>query len=170
MEKEITIFGHVNGKGILSIYNRDEFIKSISEFFKGRNVQMTFTDKFYEFSDKHRGYYFGVLVRQIQSAWLSTGIKKSMSKIDAEMREMFLYYEELNESTGLFEKHIHTLKKGDTSVSVTMMKDFVEQCIIWTAQNLNWAVPYPSEVFTESDMTEHQQNTKGIGVNDKSTI
>lgn len=170
MEREIIVYGHVNREGDLSIYNRDAFVKSIREHYKNKSIQITLTDRFYSFSDKHRSYYFGVLLRQIKMAWESYGVIKSMGDIDEEMRYKFLYFEELNVEKGEMERHIHTLKKDDTNVSKKMMREYIEKCIIWTIQNLDWAVPYPSEEFLDDDMTDHQQKTKNIGVNDKSTF
>lgn len=167
MDKEFTTYGHVNEDGVLSIYNRSVFISSIKDYYKNTSVQLVFSERFYQFSDKQRSYYFGVIVKEIQKAWLKSGVIKSLSKIDSEMRDKFLFYEELNEETGLFEKHIHTLKKGDTSVSKKMMKDYCHFCIIWCVQNLDWCIPFPSEDFTENDMTENQRESRKI---DKTTF
>lgn len=170
MQKEFTTYGSVDKDGNLSIYNRSVFLKNIKDYFKSTSVELVFRERQYRFSDRMRGYYFGVLIKEIQKAWLSTGVIKSLNDIDIEMRDKFLYYEEVDEETGLYEKHLHTLKKSDTKVSKQMMREYCERCIIWTAQNLQWAIAMPSEEFTENDMTEHQRLSNNIGTNDKSTF
>jgi len=170
MNKEFTTYGHVDSNGVLSIYNRNVFVSNIKDYYKNISVELVFRERFYQFSDKQRNYYFAVIVKQIQQAWLKSGVVKSLATVDAEMREKFLYYEELNEDTGLFEKYIHTLKKGDTSVSKKMMREYCEKCIIWCVQSLDWAIAYPSEDFTEDDMTEHQRQSKNISGDDNTTF
>ena len=155
--REFVAYGSVDKNGKLSVYNQGQFVKNIREFYKNTSVEIVFKPRFYKFSDKARSYYFAVIVKQIQKAWLSTGVIKSLKDIDLEMRDKFLYYEEFNDETGLFEKYHHTLRKTDTEVSKSMMSKYCEMCIIWTAQNLEWAIAMPSEVFTENDMTERQR-------------
>jgi hypothetical protein len=147
MENEFTTYGHVDGKGKLSIYNQKGFIKKIHDYFKNSSIEILFKNRFYKFSDKARSYYFAVIVKEIQKGWLATGVIKSLKDIDLEMRDKFLFYEELNEETGMYEKYLHTLKKGDTAVSKKMMREYCDMCIIWSVQCLGWQIPYPSEVF-----------------------
>lgn len=166
---DFTTYGHVDNDGVLSIYNRSVFVSNIKDYYN-TSVQLVFGERFYQFSDKQRGYYFAVIVKEIQKAWLTSGVVKSRASVDAEMRDKFLYFEELNEDTGLFEKYPHTLKKGDTQVSKKMMRDYCEKCIIWCVQNLNWAIAYPSEEFTKEDMTDTQKRSHNISEVDNSTF
>lgn len=169
MLKEFITYGHVDKPGKLSIYNRAYFDKKIRDYFSQTSIEIVFREKLYQFSDSQRGYYFGIIVKEIQKAWLSTGIIKSLSEIDYELRNKYLYYEILNAETGLFEKTVHTLKKDDTEVSDRMMREYCELCIIWASQNLDWNVPYPNEAFGDSDMTD-KQNKFENGVTEKSTF
>lgn len=170
MPKEFTTYGHVDGEGKLSIYNKDIFTNTVKNHFKNTSVQLVFGERFYSFTDGQRSYYFAVIVKQIQKAWLASGVVKSLKEVDYDLRGRFLYFEELNEETGEYEKQLHTLKKGDTSVSKKMMREFCEKCIIWAVQNLSWAIPFPNEEFTVDDMTEHQRTVKKISVSDKGTL
>lgn len=169
MVKEFTSFGHVDREGKLFIYNKDNFNSQIKSNFRKTSIEIVFKEKLYKFKDKQRAYYFAIIVKDIQKAWLSTGIIKSLNDIDIELRDKFLYYEELNQDTGLFEKTLHTLKKNSTVVSYEMMKDYCENCIIWCIQNLDWAIPYPSEDFGLDDMTDKQRIIYN-GVTEKSTF
>ena len=162
MEKILNAFGHVDKDGRLVIYNRDLFIGAVKEHFKEMSIEFIIKERPYKLSDKLRSYYFAVVVKQIQSAYRSIGEIKSMHDIDYEMRDRFLYYEEFNEETGEFEKYLHTLRRDETKVSQKMMLAYIEDCIRWTAINLEWAIPFQSEEFTENDMTEHQQNIQSI--------
>ena len=145
MESEITVYGHVNKDGKMSLYNRDLFLQSIKENFESGLIELVVKKRFFPFSDKHRGFYFGVLLKHVQAGWKSYGTIKSLKQVDEELREKFLYWEEVDEETGEITKHIHTLKKSETQVTKSMMKEFVEHCIRWTAQNLEYIVPFPSE-------------------------
>lgn len=170
MQKDFTTYGHVDRDGKLSIYNKSVFTNTIKKYFKNTSIQIIFSNRFYSFTDSMRSYYFGILVPEIQKAFLSHGIVKSKNDVDYEMRDKFLYYEVLNEEKGVYEKYNHTLKKGDTNVSRQMMRDYVEKCIIWTIQCLDWAIPYPSENFIDDDKTELQKKTENMGTKDISTL
>jgi len=160
--KEFVTYGHVDDDGIMSIYNKSVFKERLQKFFRKTSIELLIRERVYSFSDSRRSYYFAVIVREIQKAWMVSGIVKSLHDVDYEMRDKFLYYEELNHETGLFEKYLHTLKKGDTHVSKQMMKHYCELCIVWCITNLDWAIPYPSEDFNESDMTDSQRKFEGI--------
>lgn len=160
MKNEFTHFGHVNKEGKLSIYDQEGFSEKIQEFFKGKSIELIICDRHYEFTNPMRSYYFGVIVPELQKAFQRSGVLKSRSEIDDDMRSLFLFYEVLNQGTGKYEKRIHTLRKDDTKVSVKMMKDFCEMCIIWCATNLDWAIAFPNEIFTYQDMTEGQRKAE----------
>ena len=116
MIKEFITYGHVDDAGKISIYNKGYFNKKVGDNFRKTNIEIVFRERLYEFTDSQRGYYFAVIVREIQKAWLSTGVIKSLSDVDYELRNKYLYYETLNAETGLFEKTVHTLRKNDTRV------------------------------------------------------
>jgi hypothetical protein len=128
----------------------------IAAIFPSTNVEITIKERFYRFSDGYREYYFAVVVKELQKAWKASGVVKSQKEVDTEMRDMFLYHEWLNPETGEFVKTIHTLRSNDTGVDQQMMKEFIEHCIIWALQNLDWAIPYPGEEFEMQDMTREQ--------------
>ncbi len=167
--KEFITYGHVDDQGKLSIYNKDAFSERLKSDFKKTTIEIIVRERFYQFTDGQRGYYFGVIVKEIQQAWKATGILKSISDIDQELRNKFLYYEVLNQDTDKYEKHLHTLKKHDTSVSAELMREYCECCIIWCIQNLDWAIAYSGEDFGEYDMTEKQFRFHN-GIKEKSTF
>ncbi len=169
-KKIYTTYGHVDSKGKLAIYNRDLFNRTIKDYFKSTSIELIISQKTYEFSDVMRSYYFAVVVKEVQKAYRSTGVIKSLKDVDSELRGMFLYNETYDEVKGVWETELHTLKKGDTLVTKKMMSEFVDLVIAWAIQNLDWAIPYPSENMDEDDFTEHQKNTMNRGNNYKSTF
>ncbi len=169
MIKEFITYGHVDADGNISVYNKETTLKRVSDDFRKTSIEIVFRERFFRFKDSQRGYYYGVILKEIQLAWKASGVLKSISDIDYEFRNKYLYYETLNEDTGVFEKTIHTLKKHDTAVSQKMMREYCECCIIWTIQNLDWAIPYPNEDFKDEDMTE-KQYTFHNGIKDSSTF
>lgn len=170
MVKEIIQYGHVNENGKVILYNENYLKSNIKKYFLKTSIEVIFKERFFVFSSKMRNYYFAVVVSEIRKAYLSIGEHKSKADIDYEMRDKFLYYEEVNPDTGLFEKYIHTLKDSDTKVSDKMMKEFIDMCILWAAQSLEWVIPYPSEVLGEEDMTEHQNRFNSKRVNSNTSI
>ncbi|MGR3218506.1 MAG: hypothetical protein ACUZ8H_01630 [Candidatus Anammoxibacter sp.] len=156
MNKEFTIYGHVDKDGKATIYNKEIALKRLSDGFRKTSIELVFRERFFRFTDSKRGYYYGVILKEMQMAWKATGVLKSISEIDYEFRNKYLYYETLDEETGKFEKTVHTLRRNDTKVSQKMMTEYCEFCIIWAIQNLDWAIPYPNEDFTDNEMTEKQ--------------
>ena len=170
MVNKFKYFGHVNSQGKISIYDKASFERKVQDFLKGKNVEFIIQERQYEFSNSMRSYYFGVIIPEIQKAFQMSGVLKSRSECDDSMRFLFLYYEVINEETGKYEKQIHTLRKDDTSVSSKMMKEFCEMCIIWCATNLDWAIPFPNEIFTFQDMTMNQRKSESARNLESSTF
>jgi hypothetical protein len=168
MENELTMFGNVDKNGVVTLYGRDTFMKHVKNGFREQKIQFTLSKRIYEFSDSQRAYYFAVITKGIQDGYNYSGVTKSRNDIDLEMREKFLYYEEVNEETGFLEKHLHTLKKGNGIVSSSMMRIFCQMCIIWTKENLIWSIPFPNEEFDEWELQDNEEQ-KEVGVKDKST-
>lgn len=149
MGKSIKVYGHVNSDGVLSIHHRNNFVSRLKSDFKNTTVEFDLIPRFREFSDDHRGYYFGVVVKQTQKAMRYAGNFMSLKEVDYFLRERFLYYEVFNDESGEYEKTVHTLRKSETQVSSKMMKEYCEMCIIFLAQWLNWPIPYPNEILTK---------------------
>lgn len=155
--KEIIFSGHVNKESKLTIYQKELFSIQLSKF-NNSSVDIIIREKQNKFNDSFRDYYFAVIVNEVQKAYLSTGVIKSKKDIDYELRGLFLFEEIIDEETGEYEKMLHTLRKGDTKVSSKMMKEYCELCIIFSAVNLEWSIPYPNEDLTIEQMTERQRN------------
>jgi len=169
-KKTYTAYGHIDEKGVLSIYNRLLLDSTLKTYFKKTSIEIVFSEKTSAFSDNMRSYYFGVVVKEVQKAYLSTGVVKSLKDIDYELRGLFLYKEFYNENKGVWETEPHTLKKGDTEVTRQMMRGFIDMVIAWSIQNLDWAIPYPSEDMGKEDYTNHQKNSKLKGNGYKNTF
>lgn len=159
---EITSYGHIDDEGKMSIYSREVFMQRAADYLSGKSIEIVVRERLYFFSEKMRGYYFGVVIPEIRKAYMSIGVLKTLHDTDYEMRDKFLYYEIIDEETGEYEKHLHTLRKGETQVSGRMMREYVDMCIMFAIQNLDWAIPYPSEEFTDDDKTEHQSRIERI--------
>ena len=159
---KILSYGHVNSDGELSIYNKGDFVSRIEQYFSNTSVEIIVQDRFYEFSNDHRGYYFAVIVREYQKAYMCLGEHRSLNSIDDELRNRFLFYEVFDDEEGKYVKNIHTLRKGETKVSKSEMKWFCEMCIMWAVQNLDWAIPYPNELLSFEDKTETQLRVENM--------
>lgn len=167
MAREFTAFGHVNSEGILSVYEQKGFKDAIKNQFSSSSVEVVIRDRNYKFSDAQRAYYYAVVVTEIKQAYMVAGYLKSLKDIDSELKGMFLFYEDLDSETGEFEKVLHSLGNLNTQVSRSMMMDYCERCVIWCVTNLNWAIPFPSEIFGPNDMTNRQKQIlsgNGVGI------
>ena len=168
--KEFISYGSVDSNGAMSLYNKDLFLNKLRDYFPRTNIEVVVREKGKELTHPLRKYYFSVVVRGIQEGYLAMGEIKSRDWCDKHMRELFLYTEDIDYETGEYEKNIHTLRAGDTSVTVKMMKDFIDLCIIWAVQSLDWAIPYPNEELDFSDMTDHQNKINNQNLDNKSTM
>lgn len=157
---EIKNFGHVNSEGSLLIYSRDLFLGNIQDHLKSKSIEIIVRERESDFSHNMRKYYFKVVIGELQKAFLSAGMHKTQKDIDYLMRDKYLYYETVDEDTGEFEKHLHTLKKDETQVTRRMFKQYIEDCIRFASQYLHWAIPFPHEILSEEDLTYHQKDIK----------
>lgn len=170
MKKEFQVNGHVNSEGKLSIYDTDAFKERIQKQFISMNVEIIVREGHNQFTDGMRGYYYKIIVPEIQKAFEASGVIKSRKVIDYDMRELFLYTEFWNQDKGEYEKEYHTLRKDETQVTGRMMKEYCEKCIIWCINKLDWAIPYPNEVFTFQDMTDKQRTSESGRILDPTTM
>lgn len=159
MNKQITFYGFVNDEGKLKIDDAVTFSRKLKNTFTKTNVEIVVRERYYQFSSKLRSYFFKVIVPEIQAGYLATGTIKSRQEVYEELKYKFLYYEEVNPETGNYERFIHSLSDNNTQVTNSMMKAFIEKCIIFAATNLDWQVPYPSEDFGYNDLSETQKQT-----------
>jgi hypothetical protein len=173
MENKVRALGHVNKDGKIKIQNRDIFLESIKEVFKEKSIYYEVGEQFRPFSDSLRNYYFAVIVKEGKKAWEASGVIKSLKEVDQDLRERFLYIEELNPEKAEFEKvGVHTLKNGESLVSMKMMKDFIDNCIRFFATALEWVVAYPNEILLLDNFTENQyiyEIGEPMGLDDKIT-
>jgi len=143
--KEFISYGSVDGDGKMSLYNRQLFFDKLRDYFPRTNIEVIVREQGNDMTHPLRKYYFGVVIRGIQEGYLARGEVKSRDWCDKQMREMYLYYEDIDYETGEYEKHIHTLRAGETKVTTKMMREFIDLCIIWAVQHLDWIIPYPGE-------------------------
>jgi hypothetical protein len=156
MHQEVISFGHVNGEGELSLYDKKSFSLAVKNKLKNKSIELIARERFYPFSDKQRAYYFAVIVTEAKHAFLSSGVLKSLKETDTFLRESFLFKETLNPETGIYEKEVYSLGNLNQEVSKKMMREFCEMCIIFCATSLDWAIAFPSEIFGPNDMMERQ--------------
>lgn len=161
--KSWTTFGHVDDQGKLHIYNQDDLKDKLKGPFLRTSIELRIRERPWPFSDSQRGYYFGVIVKEIQAAWRAAGEIKSQKEVDTELREKYLYQEKLDPETDTWIKEIHTLRKGESQVTKKMMREYCELCIIWAVQALDWPIPYPGEELSlEED--PHRVEDKSISI------
>lgn len=170
MKNEFTAYGHVNSEGEFKLYDAEHFWKRIATSFSATNIEIVIREGHNEFSDGMRGYYYGIIVPEVQKAFEASGVIKSKKEIDYDLRDLFLYTETWNEEKGEFEKEYHTLRKDETKVDGKMMKGYCEKCIIWCITNLDWAIPYPNEVFTFQDMADQQRTAESARILDPKSM
>jgi hypothetical protein len=158
MIQEVISFGHVNGEGDLALYDKKSFLTAIKSKLKNSSIELIARERFYPFSDAQRAYYFAVIVTETKKAFLSSGVLKSLKETDTFLREQFLFKETLNPETGNYEKEVYSLGNLNQEVSKKMMREFCETCIIFCITSLDWAIPFPNEIFGPNEMTEKQKN------------
>ena len=147
METKIT--AKINDKCKLLIYNIALFKKTLNSY-KGKEIEIIIREKKPVFSDGYRKYYYGIVIPEFQNAYKDIGVLKSKSDIDLELRWLFLHREVVNPETGEYNRELLSLKNSDTEVSTKTMSEFIEHCIIFAAENLNYVIPFPNEFNLKS--------------------
>lgn len=156
MEKELfREFGVINKKGVLKIYNREQFVDRLKQL-KATNVEIIVTERRGTFSEQQRRYYFSVIVKEIQNGLNYHGIEMTLEEVDKYLRDKFLCREEYNEETDSWERPERRFSKHITTVTKEEFNKFVDKVVRWAIIDLDWAVPYPNEIFHSKDFTESQ--------------
>lgn len=129
-------------KNGLEIDSLESFEKEIKEAHRRgqRNVRVILIEDNYTVNQKMSKYYYGILLKHRVYAYEDAGVFKSKKDCDKELREKYLF----NESF-LFDTISKKQLKEFKDVSDLEFSKFIEKCIIDTAENLNYEIPFPSE-------------------------
>jgi hypothetical protein len=148
-------FGKITDNGTMFIYNRPQFVKRISTF-KNQNIEITITKRGGSFTHQQRKYYFSVIVPELQKAFYYHGNQLSKSEVDYLLRERMLFKETYDPELDEWKREGHRLNNQESEVTFDMFKKFMEDCVIFAAVELDWAVPYPNEMLKVNDFTQSQ--------------
>lgn len=153
----ISTKGEVDENGNIKMYSPGEYRKELKTALNGKKIIFKAVE-FNPFSDEQRRYYFGVICKEARKAFMYVGYNYSLNDVDLFLRDLDLYYEVVNPETGLFEKHLHTLKRDSTEVTPKRMREYTNFCIIWVAKNLDYPIPYPNETKEQTKCIDKSIN------------
>lgn len=159
---EVTGFGKVTKEGKMVLNFPSAFAGMVKDHLANKRVEFIVRTRDKHFTDPQRSYYFGVIIREMQKAFRTRGDIKTQQEIDEYMRSLYLYQEYLDPETDEWIKVNHRLSNADSVVTSTQMTEFLQQCIIYAATRLDWAIPMPNEEWYAQKMTERQQYYEGV--------
>jgi hypothetical protein len=107
-------------------------------------------------SHQQRKYYFSVIVPEVQRALYHAGIQKTREETDDMLRDLFLSHQEYDEDTDTWTKTRRRMSLAETDISAREFNQFVNFVVQWAIEILDWALPYPNEIFTFKDFSKSQ--------------
>lgn len=145
MTTEIEASGFITEKGEFIIRNKKIFLNQAVEVFAGKEVTLILRDSFKSVSGNLRRYYFGIVLGHLKQAFKDMGDHKTKKELDDKMRRLFLTKDEINEDTGKIQTLPKSLSKEAEEVSNEDMKVYIDSIIKFTAEHLDYGIPYPME-------------------------
>lgn len=156
MAKEIEVYGYVRS-GQLSLHNQGQLQAGLPNF-EGEDVRVRIDKRIRPFSDSQRGYYFGVICKNLQEAILyAWGEKYTINEIDYYFRDKYLYREIVDEDTGEIHREICTLRKGESDVSDEEMREYCRYLVAFSKYYLRWSIPLPLEVLNHQERVDNRR-------------
>lgn len=148
-------YGVVNSAGEFKIYNREQFelrLKAIAP----ASVEVIIQKRSGTFSHQMRKYYFSVIVPEVQRALTYLGYDITKENTDRFLRHLFLYTETYNPESDTWSREPRRLSTAETDVTVEEFRAYCENIVRWAIMEIDWAIPYPNEVFRNKDFTQSQ--------------
>jgi len=145
MQIEVTAYGEIDQEGNLSLLNRHIFIEESRINFRGKKVKFVLTEDFEPVKDGLRKYYFAIMLGHLVDAFKKNGMTFTKKEVDEKMRRMFLVKEVVDESSGEITSEPKTLKKDACEVSNDEMREYIRLIIAFSAEHLEYGIPYPLE-------------------------
>ena len=110
-------------------------------FADGELVDVTVAPHEVEHTDPQRGYYFGVVVPYAQQGMLEQGTRQSKDDTHA----WLMWHLAPDERTTVkYGQHEHVMRASFAKFSKARVKQHIDACIQWIAEEFSLAVPEPS--------------------------
>ena len=148
-------FGHIDSQGNLKLYNVDQF-KARAKQLPGTSIEIVINKRTGHMSHQQRKYYFSVIVPEMVKAFKFYGQHMTNEQADDFLREQFLDHQEYNEEDDRWITHRRRMSLAETDISIREFNEFVQFVVTWAVQNMDWALPYPNEIFNFQDFTKSQ--------------
>ena len=148
-------YGAVDSLGNLKIYNKEQFLERLKAV-APVNIEVVIRRRSGSFSNQSRKYYFSVIVPEVQRALTYLGYDITKENTDRFLRHLFLYTETYNPDDDTWGREPRRLSAAETDVTATEFRDYCEKIVRWAVMELDWAIPFPNEVFREKDFTQSQ--------------
>ena len=149
--------GTIDDRGKLKVYNKQHFFDRVGTY-RETNIEILIVERSSGFTDQMRKYYFTVVVPEIRNAYRAFGHEKTLKEVDAELRDMALFYEFWDDDKKIWVRIPHRLSNDESEVTYSQFKDYLEWCIRYAAQTLEWSIAFPNEVLQREDLTDRQIN------------
>jgi len=88
-----------------------------------------------------------VVVPEVQRAYERLGERYTKEQVDIALRKTFLPVQNYNPVSDTWENGYRRLNNLETDVSPREFAAFIDEVIMWCAQELEWQIPTPNEAL-----------------------
>lgn len=146
--------GNIDDDGKLRIYHADRF-KALKDSLKGKQIELTLSKRTKQVSNPQRGYLHGCMIPELINGFYNIGETFDKKQMYEWWKYQFCYKEVVIESTGEIMKVPYDLSdNGDATTFI--MKEAIEKCQRWAAENLDHYIPDPNEQI-KADFNEESE-------------
>ena len=137
----ITAFGSVSEKGILSLNNRKRLQTDLLKF-KGCTVEIIIKKKNTR-STKQNSYYHGVVVAEVRHGLLEIGYQMTNDETHEFLKQKFNNTQIVNKDGVVID-----VPRSTTELNTTEFSEYVERIARFAAEYLSVVIPMPNQDLT----------------------
>lgn len=148
-------YGHIDQEGNLKLYNVDQ-LRARAKQLPGTSIEIVILKRTGDMSHQQRKYYFSVIVPEMVKAFKFHGSHMTNEDVDDFLRAKFLDHLHYDDDDDTWKKERRRMSLAETDITTREFNEFVQFVITWAVQNMDWALPYPNEIFNFQDFTKSQ--------------
>lgn len=130
------------------------FWARVGSLMNGKKITVTVERLAKKRSLNQNAYYWGVLIPHLQTAFFDIGENLTKEEIHAFLKHQYLRTERENPKTN----ELLTFIRSTSNLKVYEFGLYIEQCLQFAAQSLDYVIPTPADLQAEYLFPEYQQD------------
>lgn len=138
---QVMIRGKVTEQAELRVYQKERLSELLRPFI-GREVEIIIKSPDKAVSNKQRGYWYGVVLKEVHKGFRGVGYNMTLTQVEEFLRDNFLVVEDVDGEEGKVIQMALTFD-DDQLISPSTFREIVSRVQQYASENLNHYIPDP---------------------------